>query len=78
MLLRDGRGGFTHAEADLDNLRRGAAEQAIEVEGCRREWHAVDGKQLFTGTPLRVGDAPLAQDVTADWAPFLQRNRGFR
>jgi len=71
--LRDRRSGLAHAETDLEDPGGGAAEQPVEVKGSRRERHAVDGKQLFAGTPLRVGDAPLAQDETSNRAPvFLQ------
>src|SRR5712691_4764195 len=72
MLLRDCRGGLAHAEADLENLGRRAAEHAVQIKGDGGERDAVYRQEIGVGAALRVRDAPLAQDETADRAPFLQ------
>ena len=63
--LRDLRGGFAHAETDLEDRRRAPAEHLLEGQNARRVGDAVDGQQGIDRAPLRVGYSALAQHEAA-------------
>jgi hypothetical protein len=65
---RDFRGCFTHAESDLQYAWRTATEGAIEIDERGRIFDAELREQPVIGAALRVGNAPLPQDVAADGA----------
>jgi hypothetical protein len=59
---------FAHAESDLQYARRAATEDEIEIDESGRIFDAESRQQRVVGAALRVGDAPLPQDVAADGA----------
>src|SRR6266545_2738320 len=78
VLLGDVRRGLAHAEADLEDLGRRAAEHADEVKRGGGEGYAVYGQQIGVGAALGFRDAPLAQYETSNLAPvFLQEMFGY-
>ena len=62
------------AEADLDDARRAAAEQRIEIQRLRLELDAVLRPQQIERALLRVGDAPGARDEGADGVGDARRS----
>jgi hypothetical protein len=62
------RGGMPHAETDLDDQRRVAAEQADRIQRLGGIGHQVSGPQLLQGTLLPGAHAPGPQHEAADAA----------
>lgn len=65
---RDFRGAFSHAEANFQESLRAALECGIEVAAGGGVGDAEPGQQVVDRAALRVRDAALAQDETADGA----------
>jgi hypothetical protein len=57
---------FAHAETDFQESLRSALECNVEVAEGRRVGDAEPGQQVVDRAALRIGDAALAQDETAD------------
>lgn len=69
-----GRGrqqGFAVAEADIENARRLAAEDGVEIEPSRAERDAEAGQQALEGTLLARRDAPRAAHEAPDPAGMI-------
>ena len=65
---RDFSGAFAHAETDFQESLRSALECNVEVAAGGRVGDAELRQQAVDCAALRVGDAALAQDKTADRA----------
>jgi hypothetical protein len=65
---RNFRGTLSHAEADLQESRRLALERSVQIAAGGGKRNAELREQAVDRAALRVGDAALAQDETADRA----------
>jgi hypothetical protein len=65
---RDFRSAFAHAETDFQESLRRTLECNVEVAAGGRVGDAELRQQVVNRAALRIGDAALAQDKTADGA----------